>query len=200
MRWSNWGQISQFKRGESYSGVRIADRHPVERVNYIEVMRVLERSAVTLPSEAQWEYAARAGTRSAWWTGDDPLSLLGAANLRDEGSGVPAMRDNNPDMLHGDDSFGFTAPVGSLRANAFGLHDVVRNVCEWCLNYLGAEWEDDVPPKLAELDIDLRKRVMRGGSWVSAPKSARSDALAYTGPERRDSIAGLRVFRRVERE
>ena len=198
-QWAHWTGVnpSQFERKKTYSGVQIGERHPLERVSYIDAMPVLRRYGLTLPTEAQWEHAARGGTRTTWWTGDEMESLLGAANLRDEVSGVRAMSEGTTDVLPGDDGFGFTAPVGSLRANPFGLHDVHGNVAEWCLGYLGAAWEDETEPVLAELGIDLRKRVLRGGSWVSAPKSARSDALAYTGPERRDSINGVRVCRRI---
>ncbi len=198
-QWIRWTGVnpSQFQAGVVYAGVLIGERPPVERTNYLEALPVLRRNRLTLPTEAQWEYAARAGTRSAWWTGDDPNSLLGAANLSDQVSGARVAREPAVDPLPGDDGFGFTAPVGSFRPNAFGLHDVCGNVGELCLNYLGAPWDDESEPILAELATDLRRRPLRGGTWASPPNAARSDTLGYSGVERRDSIIGMRACRRI---
>ncbi len=112
-----------------------------------------------LPSEAEWEYAARAGTATARWWGED----LGAGNANCQGCG--SQWDNT-----------LIAPVGSFRANAFGLHDVLGNTWEWladCWNetYAGAPADGSAWTK-----GDCSKRVMRGGSWSNLPAFIRSAA------------------------
>ncbi len=198
-QWIRWTRMnpSQFQAANSYSGVLIGERPPLERVSYSELIPVLRRNRLTLPTEAQWEHAARAGTRTAWWTGDDPDGLMGCANLLDEGSGMRVARETAAEPLRGDDGFGFTAPVGSFKPNAFGLHDTCGNVAEHCLNYMGAPWEDMSEPSVAELATDLRRHPIRGGSWISSPNIARSDSMGYTGKERSDSNIGVRVCRRI---
>ncbi len=84
--------------------------HPVEMVSWEDCLAALPPAGLDLPTEAQWEYAARGGTSTVWWTGDDPESLAGAADLAQIQS----------------------LPVGTVGANGFGLHDVVGNVWEWC--------------------------------------------------------------------
>ena len=198
-QWIRWTRVnpSQFQAGNTYSGVSMGDRPPLERVSYAELIPVLRRNRLTLPTEAQWEHAARAGTRTAWWTGDDPNSLIGCANLLDEGSGMRVAREAAAEPLRGDDGFGFTAPVGSFKANAFGLHDVHGNVAEACLNFMGAQWDDLSEPSMEELATDLRRHPIRGGSWISSPTIARSDSMGYSGKDRSDSNIGARVCRRI---
>ncbi|MEM7310880.1 MAG: bifunctional serine/threonine-protein kinase/formylglycine-generating enzyme family protein [Planctomycetota bacterium] len=104
-------------------------RHPVEHVSWDAVASVLRRGDLVLPTEAQWEYAARAGVRGPYCSGDDQHTLEGWANLSDR-----SVLAKNPSWTVDewlDDGFPLSAPVGRFRANAFGLHDVHGNVWEW---------------------------------------------------------------------
>src|SRR5262245_14637069 len=107
---------------------------PVEQVSWFSCDELMRRLQLTLPTEAQWEYAARAGTETIWWTGGEKESLEGAANLAD----VANQRMMQASLGGGDveawldDGHARSSPVGSYRANPFGLHDVVGNVSEWC--------------------------------------------------------------------
>jgi len=124
----------------------------------------------TLPSEAQWEYACRAGSRTPYAFGSDLASEL--ANLS------------------------LSTPVGRYPANAWGLHDMHGNVWEWCLDhwhdsYVGAPtdgsaWMDANAPATAE-------RVLRGGSWSHAPVEGRSACRRRLSAPARDPAVGFRV-------
>ena len=155
-------------------------RHPVEEVSWEMCDEVLTRLGLVLPTEAQWEYACRAGTSTPWWTGKKKASLPTAANLADrfaEQIGAPASWP----FETRDDGYTVHAPVGSFKANAFGLHDVHGNVFEWCRDWYGGfeirvnagDGERQVPREGA------RYRVIRGGGFGYATEYARSAYRYY---------------------
>lgn len=128
-----------------------------------------------LLSEAEWEYAARAGTSTYRFWGDDRdnSEACAYANVRDQ---TPLPNgDNWPDDMNAcNDRMVLTAPVGSYNANPFGLYDMLGNVWEWaedCWNetYAGAPGDG-----AARLDGDCSRRVLRGGGWSSSPAIVRS--------------------------
>nr|VFJ57649.1 MAG: Formylglycine-generating enzyme, required for sulfatase activity, contains SUMF1/FGE domain [Candidatus Kentron sp. FM]VFJ58833.1 MAG: Formylglycine-generating enzyme, required for sulfatase activity, contains SUMF1/FGE domain [Candidatus Kentron sp. FM]VFK11836.1 MAG: Formylglycine-generating enzyme, required for sulfatase activity, contains SUMF1/FGE domain [Candidatus Kentron sp. FM] len=137
-----------------------------------------------LPSEAQWEYAARAGTRTEYWWGDEIGS--NRANCADCGS-------------HWDDRQ--TAPVGSFAPNPFGLYETTGNVWEWTAdcwhdNYRGAP-VDGSPWLEGNGSRDCSRRVLRGGSWVSVPWRLRSAYRNRSDPDEAGSFFGFRLARRL---
>jgi len=168
---------------------------PVERVSWTDARMTLLRFGFDLPTEAQWEYAARAGAETPFSDGEDALSLIGAANLSDLSAslaGAPWPRDG----LFGpyDDGFIGSAPVGGRRPNRFGLHDVHGNVAEWCrdgfderagLRY--ASRDPLVPPG------DFPTRSVRGGAFDSRPRDARCAARAQASPSSAHQSLGLRL-------
>jgi formylglycine-generating enzyme required for sulfatase activity len=160
------------------------DRHPVVGVSwndaqaYVQWLGEKSGQVCRLPSEAEWEYAARAGTTSAYPWGDEAGS--GHANFSGSGSEWSGKR---------------TSPVGSFAANAFGLHDMIGNVWEWtqdCWNeaYSGAPddgraWESG----------DCGRRVVRGGSWNLDPAFARAAYRNWVVPGNRIDYLGFRLAR-----
>jgi formylglycine-generating enzyme required for sulfatase activity len=130
-----------------------------------------------LPTEAEWEYACRAGTTTRFYWGDDPAQT--AINLYAWWSG---------------DSNARTQPVGSLgpgAANAFGLRDMDGDVFQWCQDWYGpyaaGSQADPAGPATGTF------RVVRGGSWFHGAIYCRSANRSYSGPDDRFSSIGLRV-------
>ncbi|MGB7218643.1 MAG: formylglycine-generating enzyme family protein [Vicinamibacterales bacterium] len=161
---------------------------PVEQINWYEAQEFVERltlqspgSRFRLPTEAEWEYAARAGTSSAYSTGSTLTVEQANYDGRYEPGGTPEAFRGRP------------VAVGSFPPNAWGLHDMHGNVWEWC--------EDNHCPYASGPAVDplIRcgspLRVIRGGSWYFRADSARS-ALRYTHrPIDRGFSLGLRIVR-----
>lgn len=166
-------------------------KQPVVRVSWREAVAfcrwLSERTGehVTLPSEAQWEWACRAGTGSPFSYGDLDTDFSEFANMADVTirNLVYDVRDQYPpDLVPRDRRFNdrvlVAADVGSYQPNAWGLHDMHGNVWEWtrskCEPYPYSP--DDGRNKL----IDAGRRVVRGGSWYDRPKRCRSSfRLSY---------------------
>ncbi len=139
-----------------------------------------------LPTEAQWEYACRAGTETVYSFGDDAAELHKHGNYNDISGNF-----NNHDTDH-DDGHKFTAPVGSYPANPWGFHDMHGNVYEWCRDSI--ELTDTAYPAGPVTDPFVTRgsfRVFRGGSASSRAEVARSAGRDWDDPSLRYSL-GLR--------
>ena len=146
-----------------------------------------------LPSEAEWEYAARGGTTTARFWGETPTEACSAANVHD---GTSKLENGFAWPQHDcDDGYAKTAPAGSFRPNDFGIYDILGNVWEmledcWHGNYDGAATDGD-----AWTTGDCSKVVNRGGSWSSASDQVRSSERSWSASVGRSAILGLRVAR-----
>jgi len=177
--------------------------HPVERVSYDDARRTLPVLGLDLPFEAQWEWAARAGTTTPWSFGEEPLSALGHANVADErarslGIVPPESIEATPGL---DDGFPVHAPIGSFASNAYGLHDMLGNVREWCRD-TGPFAYGDSETSVAtgeRLYGDSGTRTLRGGSYALSVLRARSAARDQTGPTVRGIDTGVRPARALDR-
>jgi len=192
--------------------------HPVEDLAWEQARDVMEHMGLALPSEAQWEHGARSGTDTPWWTGTTVSSLDGAANVRDEAY-IKTVRSTKWET-GGEgppDGWAFSAPVGTYRANDFGLHDVIGNAFEWCQdandpNFYAA-WVDVPDPKLSAAwpeqnfntlgnpavdpmnDAAWSTHAFRGGGFGLDPEAARS-AARFAGPHGGRAV-GVRAARPV---
>ena len=197
----NWGTgMFSLLPGEANS-----DQRPVDNVSWLDVSEFCNRLSqrtgrqYTLPSEAQWEYACRAGTSSPFHFGATITSALvnydGSTTYADGPKGVYRRQ---------------TTPVGMFPANAWGLYDMHGNVWEWCLDHWhesyegaptdGSAWLNISEPKQTEKTnkrndsaSDEGTRLLRGGSWFDDPRNCRSAARYHFQPDLAPLSVGFRV-------
>ena len=154
-----------------------------------------------LLSEAEWEYANRAGSKAEWPWGDDAKRICEFANTYDiEGRKDPRMTNDGGGAAPAelcDDHQGIASPVGSFKPNAFGLYDMVGNVWEWAEDCSLLPYPATVPTDGSPVEVQgpCEKRTNRGGSWRSR-LSRQSPAFRGRDPEPTASnIFGFRVAR-----
>jgi formylglycine-generating enzyme required for sulfatase activity len=174
------------------------DRHPVVNVTWNDAVALCEWLSrqegrhYRLPSEAEWEYACRAGTTTRFHSGDSPDDLARVANLYDAAC-RPLFPQWEKFALPAQDGFAFTAPVGSFAANAFGLFDMHGNVWEWCADWYADDYYRHAPLEDPPGPAEGVVRVRRGGSWHSWPLYARSAYRNWNAPETRYVLVGMRL-------
>ena len=174
-------------RSPGFPGFTPGEEHPVVLVSWQDAeafcrwLSETEGRTYRLPTEAEWEHAARGGTTTPYSCGTAPSSLAGSANVADA-----ALRARVPACGHAeawDDGHPFTAPVGSFAPNAFGLHDMHGNAWEWCSDwyafdaYLSGPVDDPTGPP----------------SGASAPSAAAAGSIprrATARPSARTSTHG----------
>ncbi len=183
-------------------GFKQDDNHPVVNVTWNDAVAMCqwlsahEGKTYRLPSEAEWEYAARAGTQTRYHSGNAPQSLTAVANTFDADT-VKNWPQWQAYALAGRDGFEFTAPVGSFAPNALGLYDMHGNVWEWV-----ADWHDENYYANSPLDdprgpASGKVRVRRGGSWHTWSFYVRSSYRNWNTPETRYTLLGMRLLREV---
>ncbi len=188
-------------------GFAQTDQHPVTCVSHEDALAyVAWLSARTgglyrLPSEPEWEYAARAGTQSRFAHGDDDGGLCRHANIADA---TAAQAFAGWSAAPCDDRTTYTAPVATYEANRFGLHDMHGNLWEWVADCQSDSLRHFLPPDRAggaRPDGICRPdapRIIRGGSWSDPPSRARAAARLSGPPATRDRIVGFRVVRTLD--
>jgi len=139
------------------------------------------RKNVRLPTEAEWEYACRAGTTTRFYTGDRIRGVQSSVDLSKAG-------------WSGGTARGRSKPVGQLAANAFGLYDMHGNAWEWCADWFGEAYYGQSPPADPTGPKTGRARVLRGGGYFHwQPAYFRSAARYSLRPEAREPVTGFRV-------
>jgi formylglycine-generating enzyme required for sulfatase activity len=175
------------------------NNRPVEQVSWHDAIDFCDRLSqklgqpYTLPSEAQWEYACRAGTTTPFYFGETITTDL--ANYRGtdweyEGNTYPGFYGQGPRGAFREQ----TTDVGSFPPNGFGLYDMHGNLWDWCLDH----WHDSYKGAPADgtawvTDDANQLRLVRGGSWCSSPVDCRSAIRLRNGPNARSDGIGFRV-------
>lgn len=178
------------------------NRHPVVCVNwddaqaYVQWLSRKTAKRYRLLSEAEWEYAARAGTVTAWYWGAseaDQCCYANGADLSAKARGVAVAG-----FVNCDDKYPETSPVGSFPANQFGLFDMAGNAGEWVEDCYHDTYRD-VPRDGSAVETCMPQfqnaRVMRGGGWNAIPAWMRSASRDVEVPSLRSDSFGFRVAR-----
>jgi formylglycine-generating enzyme required for sulfatase activity len=172
--------------------------HPIVNVSYWDARAYCRWAGGDLPTEAQWEYAARGGTTDRRFPWGDRLSF-DAANFGD-----PELEDGDPRRVKklrpgvsrtGErDQWPFTAPVGSFKPNGYGLRDVIGNVQEWCRDAFRLYDESATVDPVAAPLHDGDERVVRGGSFVYGAQDSRLMNRSKNPPAGRYPDTGFRCM------
>jgi formylglycine-generating enzyme required for sulfatase activity len=174
--------------------------HPVVCVSWTDAKAYVQWLSQTtgkpyrLLSEAEFEYAARAGSNSRFGFGDDPSALCKFVNGADraaKAAGLPA----DTAYMNCSDGYPFTAPVGSLAANAFGLYDMIGNVWEWTEDCFYGDYATAGSNSAARIETGCSSRTVRGGDWFSTETSLRPAVRAKANVDARHDDIGFRVAR-----
>jgi formylglycine-generating enzyme required for sulfatase activity len=179
----------------------VGEKLPVQGVSFLDALRFCNAwseaegvepswdpaaAGYRLPTEAEWEYAARAGQPVVWVGASEAEEACRRANVADQALG-------SPDGFGCSDGHASKAPVGSLEANAWGLHDMTGNVWEWV-------WDRHGPhPEAAAIDpvgpAEGADRVYKGGSWLDGPEASRIAARRHGDPSELSIQLGFRLAR-----
>jgi formylglycine-generating enzyme required for sulfatase activity len=183
--WSGWGFDNH-------------DDHPVVNVSWNDAtafckwLSKVEGKIYRLPSEAQWEYACRAGTKSLYYYGDDPEMLTKFENVLDSSGFL----EFGWSALRTPDGHALVAPIASFQPNSFGLYDMLGNVSEWCQDSYAEDYDlrspstnPREPPKAAA------SRAVRGGNWFAYPIACRCAFRDRLAPDSCAATLGFRIVR-----
>lgn len=203
-QWLRWtgGNPSDYVPGDLVGGGGFSLVHPVEQVSWTEARRALREFHLDLPTEAQWEYGARAGTSWPWSSGPTETSLDGAANLADRHAanhgGATAWTYS--DWL--DDGHTVHAPVGSFAPNPFGLLDMHGNLWEWVRDGQSSYTQPPAPldglrAEPADPQLETARVLARGGGFFNPPQALRSSERYLMRPTQATRSLGLRPARGV---
>jgi len=144
---------------------------PVVNVSWFDAQAYCEWAGMRLPTEAEWEKAARGGVDTWYWWGD--VAEHSRANYDSEG----------------------LSPVGSYPPNQYGLHDTAGNVWEWCADWYAEDYYAASPERNPQGPESGKTKIHRGGSWMNYPYYLRPAIRYCSAPERRSKLMGFRCAR-----
>jgi formylglycine-generating enzyme required for sulfatase activity len=148
-----------------------------------------------LPSAADWEYAARAGSEAVQPWNPDGSGACASANVADQRA---ARRYPGWTVFACDDGYVYTAPVGSFKPNSFGLNDMLGNVFQWTDDCWHADYTGVPTDGSARTYGDCSERELRGGSWFTTPDFVRASYRNHFRASYRASSVGIRLIRDIE--
>ena len=164
-------------------------RHPAVHVSWLDAEAYCRWAGVRLPTEAQWEFAARGGIEGAMFPWGDELEPGGAHAMN-------VFQAEFPSVDLAEDGYAGTSPVGAFPANGYGLHDMTGNVWEWCADWFSPGYYRDSPRQDPPGPSAGDRRVMRGGSYLCLESYCgryRVAARSANGPDSSTGNLGFRV-------
>lgn len=178
------------------------DNYPIGCINWGDAKAYAEWLSRTtgkpyrLPTETEWEYAARGASTTARYWGGNPDDACGYANAADKTAQSQIDGASSWSVFNCTDGFAYSAPVGSFKANAFGLKDMLGNAWEWIEDSYHGSYKG-APTDGSAWQGDGAKHVLRGGSWNNGPRDVRTAVRNGYKPELRYSFFGFRVARQL---
>ncbi len=181
VRWED--PLPYYRQRGAYT---LDDRHPVSLVTWSDAMMYCALSGLRLPTEAEWEFAARGGVAARYWWGADPAGGKDKDNLLGlPGPGHP-LRGTAFKCFPYDDGHCFFAPVDALAPNPFGLRGMLGNVSEWCADPGNLRAYEHLPADGTAVDPVMPRspdaplmRTARGGTWGTPPSGARVSVRTF---------------------
>jgi formylglycine-generating enzyme required for sulfatase activity len=201
-----WVYSREFRPVESNAndwrdpGFSQTGNHPVVCVNwndakaYVRWLSQKTGKDYRLPTEAEWEYAARAGNTTPRYWGSDNAVACRNANVADATAAAAEGLDPARNFSC-TDGYVYTAPVAQFQANAFGLNDMLGNVWEWTEDCYNTSYDGAPSNGSAWLTGDCSRRMLRGGSWSNLPRNVRSAGRDGGNSTGRAYFNGFRVAR-----
>ncbi|MCI5207679.1 MAG: hypothetical protein D3910_02535 [Candidatus Electrothrix sp. ATG2] len=186
---AQWGKVMGKRPHRSQGGAR----HPATLVTWEEVQGFIRQlnektgRMFRLPTEAEWEYAARAGTTTVRYWGDDISCDKAMYENAAKGSCVIDGQEQEGKAVGG------PAPVGSFPPNGFDLYDMLGNVWEWCADWYGADYYFSNPKDNPAGPDSGSDRVIRGGSWRDKSRMVRVAGRSWFPPNKRNNFIGFRL-------
>jgi formylglycine-generating enzyme required for sulfatase activity len=213
----NWGNWWSLMRGANWrhpygpkSNIHGLDSHPVVHVNFADALAYARWAGKDLPTEAEWEFAARSGLDGAEYAWGDQLTP-GGKHMANTWQG------NFPHQNLAMDGFVRTSPVTAFPANAYGIHDMIGNVWEWTTDWYSAKHVADAPKACCipenprggrennsydprTTNVKIPRKVIKGGSHLCAPNYCRRYRPAARHAEPVDTSTSHLGFRCIRRE
>jgi formylglycine-generating enzyme required for sulfatase activity len=187
---NNPSHFSASGGGKQQVQERDTSGYPVERVSWVDAVEFCKKLSAKedktyrLPTEAEWEYACRAGTKSVFHAGNDFHSYL--ANINGLSYSSYGKETSGP-------FYRCTVKVGEYKRNDFGLYDMHGNVQEWCADWYADDYYKKSPKNDPAGPAEGTERVLRGGGWPSSAKACRSAARNHLAPTEKTYTIGFRV-------
>jgi sulfatase modifying factor 1 len=176
-----WKGEKYVKEGANYAATYVSWD---DAVAYCKKLSEKEGKTYRLPTEAEWEYACRAGTETRWSFGDDEKVLGDYAWYNENAYDIVSER--------------YAHQVGLKKPNAFGLYDMHGNVLEWCHDYYEVDYYKQSPAKDPMGPASGSSRVLRGGSWGGNTRFTRSADRYGNDADNRNDYRGFRLVRELD--
>jgi formylglycine-generating enzyme len=157
---------------------------PVESVTWYEAMEYCKKTGKRIPTEAEWEWAARGGKQLTYPWGNEAESHR--ANFCDRSC------NKRWKEKQFEDGYSHTAPVGSFPANDFGLYDMAGNVYEWVLDWYDKDYYEKKPYDNPKGPENGNRKVIRGGSWINYSVGVRPSDRTDAKPSKESNFVGFR--------